>query len=88
MLRDGNPTGGGFVSGHATVATATVVAIGALLTPDAGRILGTASVIVAFARVHVGAHLPLDVVGGVGLGLLWGSMCASAPVGPRSGADS
>jgi len=82
VLRDGNPAGGGFVSGHATVATATSVAIGSMLGPRVQRAAGATALVVALARVHVGAHLPLDVIGGVGLGLLWGSLCASLPV-PR-----
>lgn len=86
-LRDGDPTGGGFVSGHATVATATALVAGAVLGPRAGRVAGTGAAVVALARVHVGAHLPLDVVGGVGLGLLWGSSCTAMTL-PRRPAGS
>ena len=39
---------------------------------------------VAFARVHVGAHLPLDVVGGAALGVLLGSAWNSAVGSPPS----
>ena len=63
-------SGLGFPSGHAAVATALVLAVlpylawrwrwGLLLFP----------VIVGFARVYVGAHLPLDVVGGWALGVV------------------
>jgi membrane-associated phospholipid phosphatase len=80
VLRDGDPGGGGFVSGHATVAMATAVAAGASLGPDARRWLIGAAVVVGLARVHVGAHLPLDVVGGAGLGLVWGSLCGVVPM--------
>ena len=79
-LRDGDPTGGGFVSGHATVAMATAVAAGPLLGAPARRVAGACAVLVAIARVHVGAHLPLDVVGGIGLGLVWGSLSAAIPL--------
>jgi undecaprenyl-diphosphatase len=30
--------------------------------------------VVGFARIHGGAHLPLDVVGGAGIGLLLGTL--------------
>lgn len=66
--------GFGYVSGHAAVA----FALAAALTPAMPRRLrlvplGLAGV-VAFGRVYAGAHLPLDVVGGAGIGLLWGTL--------------
>ena len=83
VLRDGDPTGGGFVSGHATVATATAIVVGSLSGAPARRAAGVCAALVAIARVHVGAHLPLDVVGGVGLGLVWGSLSAAIPLRGR-----
>jgi membrane-associated phospholipid phosphatase len=63
----------GFVSGHAGV----VVALGVVAFPSLGRRARWAVVALAafvcLARVYVGAHLPLDVVGGAGLGLLVGA---------------
>lgn len=59
----------GFVSGHATVAT---VVVAVLLPYVPGRVragLLLLTVLVALARVHTGAHLPLDVVGGAALGV-------------------
>ena len=66
----GTPAGGlGFVSGHAAVATA----LAAIAWPYLGRrwrvVVVSAAVLVALARVYVGAHLPLDVLGGAALGL-------------------
>lgn len=77
-LRDGDPAGRGFVSGHATVAMAIATATAPALTPVQRRALYAAAVGVGLARVHVGAHLPLDVAGGAGLGAVWGSVCARA----------
>ena len=61
--------GAGYVSGHAGVA----VALGMAMLPDLGP-AGRAAVLAAMAtvglaRVYVGAHLPLDVLGGAALGL-------------------
>jgi glycosyltransferase 2 family protein len=65
-------TGLGFISGHATVAFALAGALAAhLRRPWRGVALALASG-VAFARVYVGVHLPLDVVGGAACGLLIG----------------
>lgn len=72
-LRDGDPTGRGFVSGHTTVATAAALTAGAGSSPPMRVALGAAALAVGFARVHVGAHLPLDVLGGAGLGLVVGA---------------
>ena len=59
----------GFVSGHATVAFACAATLSPYLSPRwraAGYGLATS---VGLARIVVGAHLPLDVVGGAALGL-------------------
>ncbi|MGY1740832.1 MULTISPECIES: phosphatase PAP2 family protein [unclassified Blastococcus] len=69
VVRGTAALGRGFVSGHAAV----VVALLATAWPWLGHrgrvaclVLATA---VCLSRVHVAAHLPLDVVGGAGLGL-------------------
>jgi undecaprenyl-diphosphatase len=69
-----NASGLGYVSGHAAVA----FALAAVLAPSLPRrwrpvAIGLAS-IVALARVYSGAHLPLDSVGGAGLGVLAGTL--------------
>jgi undecaprenyl-diphosphatase len=66
------PTGHGFPSGHAAVSVAMAV----VLWPWLGRgwrwvPLGIA-IFVCISRVKVGAHLPLDVVGGAALGVAAG----------------
>jgi undecaprenyl-diphosphatase len=69
VVRGDAAQGRGFVSGHAAV----VVALVAVAWPwlgTRGRIACAALAgAVCWARVYVGSHLPLDVVGGAGLGL-------------------
>jgi undecaprenyl-diphosphatase len=67
-------TGFGYVSGHAAVA----FALAAVLAPSLPRawraVVIALAVTVAFGRVYAGVHLPLDVVGGAGLGVLCGTL--------------
>jgi len=59
----------GFPSGHAAVSAAlTTAAIPFVSAPVPVLAAGLAA-FVSFARVHVGAHLPLDVAGGACLGV-------------------
>ncbi len=89
-------TGFGYVSGHAAVA----FALAAVLAPSLPRpwraVAIALAVTVAFGRVYAGVHLPLDVVGGAGLGLLCGTLARwafglggeglpVAPVGEHAG---
>ena len=77
-----------FASGHAVIATA----VATLLTPVLhGRWRVVPWIVVALnglARIYVGAHNPLDVLGGVGLGLFIGGLLnvmvapTSPPVAP------
>ena len=60
----------GWVSGHTAVAT-TLAAIAWPHVPRSTRpVLVAVVAITAFGRMYVGAHLPLDLVGGAGLGLV------------------
>jgi membrane-associated phospholipid phosphatase len=62
-------SGLGYLSGHAGVAVVLAAAAFPRLNPR-GRALVMAVVpVVGLSRIYVGAHLPLDVVGGVALGL-------------------
>jgi membrane-associated phospholipid phosphatase len=68
-LRHAPTDGLGFVSGHAAVASALCAAAWPFLGRW-GRIASvTVVAIVCLGRVYTGAHLPIDVVGGVGLGV-------------------
>jgi undecaprenyl-diphosphatase len=62
----------GYLSGHTAVACALAAAIGPDLPLRWQIVAGATAVVVGFARIYAGAHLPLDVVGGAGLGLLAG----------------
>jgi len=75
-LRDGSATGWGFPSGHTTAAFALAAVLHPLL-PGRWRwapwLLATA---VGVARIYVGAHFPMDVIGGVALGLVIGGVAS------------
>lgn len=77
-LRQAHFTGLGFISGH----TAVSFALATVVTPylrGRWRILPLAlASLVGFARMYVGAHLPLDVVGGAGLGIACGTFATWA----------
>ncbi len=74
QLRGASALGRGYISGHAAVVTLLAV----LAWPYLGKrwrwvAVGVAA-FVCLARVYVGAHLPLDVVGGAALGLCVGGL--------------
>jgi len=82
----------GFPSGHAAVAAALTVVVAAYLSVRwaiAAILLGA---VVIFGRIYVGAHLPLDVIGGAALGVVAGSAVVlivrppvrAAPSGPST----
>ncbi len=67
-VRGTEVTGGGFVSGHAAVAAALAAAAAPCAAP-LRRTLWLLVPVVGASRVYVGAHLPLDTLGGASLGL-------------------
>ena len=74
VVRGAAPHGLGFVSGHIAVVTSLAFVAWPWL-PRWGRWAAGAAVVAVFlARMYVGAHLPLDMVGGAALGLAVGAL--------------
>jgi undecaprenyl-diphosphatase len=68
VIRGAVARGGGFVSGHAATSTALATVAWPWLGPRGRITVSSLVVVVGLSRAYVGAHLPLDVVGGAGLG--------------------
>lgn len=68
-IRGAAARGLGFPSGHAAVAVALTCLVAPALPTGARRGAWALAGSVAGARMYVGAHLPLDVVGGAAFGL-------------------
>jgi undecaprenyl-diphosphatase len=66
-------TGLGYLSGHAAVSVALVTVASPWLGRRARRAAWAVALLVCLSRMYVGAHLPLDVVGGAALGWTVGS---------------
>ena len=60
----------GWVSGHATVSTTLALTLAPAVPRWARLPLSGAVAITGFGRMYVGAHLPLDLLGGAGLGMM------------------
>jgi undecaprenyl-diphosphatase len=74
VLRGAPAHGFGFPSGHVAVAAALATAAGPHLPRPARRAAWAVVVLVAIGRMYVGAHLPIDVVGGAALGWAAGAL--------------
>jgi membrane-associated phospholipid phosphatase len=68
-VRGAAPTGRGYLSGHAAVVSLLAVLIWPYLSRPWRIVVCVLAAIVCLARIYVGAHLPLDIVGGIGLGI-------------------
>ncbi len=71
-------SGLGFPSGHAAVAFALAAVLAPVLSRGWRIALWVAVAVSGILRIYTGAHLPLDIIGGWGLGLACGSLVASA----------
>lgn len=69
LIRGQEATGLGYVSGHAGIIAALVSATWPELGSRGRAAVASAVPLVALSRMYVGAHLPLDVLGGVALGV-------------------
>lgn len=79
-LREGIEGDLGWVSGHTAVATTLALVLADDLPGWTAPILAAIVATTGFGRMYVGAHLPEDLVGGAGLGLL---IAGLAPGGGR-----
>jgi undecaprenyl-diphosphatase len=75
----------GWPSGHTAIATTLAGILAPELPAAATPALAAVAGAVGFGRMYGGAHLPHDVVGGAGLGLILSAVFA--PRGPRGSAD-
>ncbi len=71
-MRDHGTTGLGYVSGHTAIAVAIATVAAPHLPPRVRWIVFALAAVVGLSRIYVGAHLPLDVLGGAALGMLVG----------------
>ena len=67
-------TGASFVSGHVILSTGLAWAITPYLHGWWRAVPWVVVAMIAFARIYLGAHNPLDVVGGLALGLVAGGL--------------
>jgi membrane-associated phospholipid phosphatase len=88
VVRGDTPAAGvSFVSGHVMLTTALAWVITPYLRGPWRAVPWAVAAVVAFARVYLGAHAPLDVVGGIALGVTLGGV-ANLVVGvPTRAAD-
>lgn len=92
VVREAGVNGLGFVSGHSAVAFASATIIAAYVPRRWAIAAFAAASLTGVSRVYYGAHFPLDVVGGAGLGIGCAALALAAfaepSVGPNATAAS
>jgi membrane-associated phospholipid phosphatase len=73
VIRGARERGLGFPSGHSGVAFAMATAVAGIVPWPWAVLVWIVAPTVGFGRIYVGAHLPLDVVGGAALGIAVGA---------------
>ncbi len=74
VLRDVPSAGIAYPSGHAVIAFGVVVLLWPYLRPRWRAVVLALALLNSLARVYLGAHAPLDVVGGAALGVVLGAV--------------
>jgi len=77
-LREGIEGDLGWVSGHTTVATTMALIAADDLPTWARPVLASVVTTAGFGRMYVGAHLPHDLLGGAGLGMVIAALLPSS----------
>lgn len=75
-LREAGLHGHGYVSGHTAIAFALATVLTPLLPGRWRPVPFAVAALVGLSRIYYGAHLPLDVVGGAGIGILSGLLAS------------
>ena len=70
-----DPYGNAYPSAHTSVVVGLVTALWPWLTLPQKVVGVTVAALVALNRMYIGAHWPIDVIGGAAIGLLSGSLC-------------
>ena len=75
LIRQGECWGYGFFSGHSSNSMATAIFVGLMLRPlhkNLIYLLIAWSVVVAYSRIYLGLHYPLDILCGLSFGVFAG----------------
>ena len=69
----GRPNDASFPSGHSTTAFAAALTL-SRVAPAGAPVWWALAALIAFSRVYLGVHYPLDVLGGAALGVACGAL--------------